>query len=147
MKNFIIYLTLFSLLLFSCSEKENSSTPNIVIIFMDDMGYGDISNFGAINYKTPNLDKLVNNGMLFTNFYSAQAVCSASRAGLLTGTYPNRIGISGALMPYSNIGIHTNEKTIAEIVKEKGYATAIFGKWHLGHHKKFYLLIMDLTHT
>ena len=137
MKNFIIYLTLFSLLLFSCSEKENSNTPNIVIIFMDDMGYGDISNFGAINYKTPNLDKLVNNGMLFTNFYSAQAVCSASRAGLLTGTYPNRIGISGALMPYSNIGIHKNEKTIAEIVKEKGYATAIFGKWHLGHHKKF----------
>ncbi|MEO2085294.1 MAG: sulfatase-like hydrolase/transferase, partial [Marinoscillum sp.] len=137
MKNFIIYLTFFSLLLFSCSEKENSNTPNIVIIFMDDMGYGDISNFGAINYKTPNLDKLVNNGMLFTNFYSAQAVCSASRAGLLTGTYPNRIGISGALMPYSNIGIHKNEKTIAEIVKEKGYATAIFGKWHLGHHKKF----------
>ena len=114
MKNFITYLIFFSLLLFSCSEKENSSTPNIVIIFMDDMGYGDISNFGAINYKTPNLDKLVNNGMLFTNFYSAQAVCSASRAGLLTGTYPNRIGISGALMPYSNIGIHTNEKTIAE---------------------------------
>ena len=137
MKNFITYLTFFSLLLFSCSEKENSNTPNIVIIFMDDMGYGDISNFGAINYKTPNLDKLVNNGMLFTNFYSAQAVCSASRAGLLTGTYPNRIGISGALMPYSNIGIHKNEKTIAEIVKEKGYATAIFGKWHLGHHKKF----------
>ena len=64
MKNFITYLIFFSLLLFSCSEKENSSTPNIVIIFMDDMGYGDISNFGAINYKTPNLDKLVNNGML-----------------------------------------------------------------------------------
>ena len=125
MKNSIIYLTLFSLLLFSCSEKENSSTPNIVIIFMDDMGYGDISNFGAINYKTPNLDKLVNNGMLLTNFYSAQAVCSSSRAGLLTCTYPNRIGINGALMPYSNIVIHTNEKTIAEIVKEKGYATAI----------------------
>ena len=89
MKNFITYLIFFSLLPFSCSKKENSSTPNIVIIFMDDMGYGDISNFGAINYKTPNLDKLVNNGMLFTNFYSAQAVCSASRAGLLTGTYPN----------------------------------------------------------
>ena len=104
---------------------------------MDDLGYGDISNFGAINYKTPNIDKMANDGMLFTNFYSAQAVCSASRAGLLTGTYPNRIGISGALMPYSTNGIHEDEKTIAEILKEKGYSTGIFGKWHLGHHKKF----------
>tara|TARA_Y100000766_G_scaffold35785_1_gene25573 strand:+ start:6417 stop:7760 length:1344 start_codon:yes stop_codon:yes gene_type:complete len=104
---------------------------------MDDLGYGDISNFGAIDYKTPNIDMMVNEGMLFTNFYSAQAVCSASRAGLLTGTYPNRIGINGALMPYSNHGINENEVTIAEILKEKGYATGIFGKWHLGHHKKF----------
>ena len=80
---------------------------------------------------------MANDGMLFTNFYSAQAVCSASRAGLLTGTYPNRIGISGALMPYSTNGIHEDEKTIAEILKEKGYSTGIFGKWHLGHHKKF----------
>ncbi len=104
---------------------------------MDDLGYGDISHFGAIDYKTPNIDKLVNRGMLFTNFYSAQAVCSASRAGLLTGTYPNRIGISGALMPYSNHGLHEDEITIAELVKNKGYTTGIFGKWHLGHHKKF----------
>lgn len=104
---------------------------------MDDLGYGDISNFGAIDYKTPNIDKLVNRGMLFTNFYSAQAVCSASRAGLLTGTYPNRIGISGALMPYSNHGLHEDEITIAELLKNKGYTTGIFGKWHLGHHKKF----------
>ena len=81
---------------------------------MDDLGYGDISNFGAINYKTPNIDKMANQGMLFTNFYSAQAVCSASRAGLLTGTYPNRIGISGALMPYSRKGLHKDEITIAE---------------------------------
>ena len=94
---------------------------------MDDLGYGDISNFGAIDYKTPNIDMMVNKGMLFTNFYSAQAVCSASRAGLLTGTYPNRIGISGALMPYSNHGINENEVTIAEILREKGYATGIFG--------------------
>ncbi len=83
---------------------------------------------GAINYKTPNIDKMVNDGMLFTNFYSAQAVCSASRAGLLTGTHPNRIGISGALMPYSNHGLHEDEITIAEMLKDKGYATAIYGK-------------------
>ena len=130
-------ISIFFLTLFSCSGIRNNEYPNIVIIFMDDLGYGDISNFGAINYKTPNIDKIVNDGMLFTNFYSAQAVCSASRAGLLTGTYPNRIGISGALMPYSNHGLHDDEITIAEMLKDKGYATAIYGKWHLGHHKKF----------
>lgn len=130
-------ISIFFLTLISCSEIYKNEYPNIVIIFMDDLGYGDISNFGAINYKTPNIDKMVNDGMLFTNFYSAQAVCSASRAGLLTGTYPNRIGISGALMPYSNHGLHEDEITIAEMLKDKGYATAIYGKWHLGHHKKF----------
>ncbi|MEL0009534.1 MAG: sulfatase [Flammeovirgaceae bacterium] len=130
-------ISIFFLTLISCSEIHKNEYPNIVIIFMDDLGYGDISNFGAINYKTPNIDKMVNDGMLFTNFYSAQAVCSASRAGLLTGTYPNRIGISGALMPYSNHGLHEDEITIAEMLKDKGYATAIYGKWHLGHHKKF----------
>lgn len=130
-------ISIFFLTLISCSEIYKNEYPNIVIIFMDDLGYGDISNFGAINYKTPNIDKMVNDGMLFTNFYSAQAVCSASRAGLLTGTYPNRIGISGALMPYSNHGLHDDEITIAEMLKDKGYATAIYGKWHLGHHKKF----------
>lgn len=130
-------ISIFFLLLFSCSEIHKIHNPNIVIIFMDDLGYGDISNFGAINYKTPNIDKMVNEGMLFTNFYSAQAVCSASRAGLLTGTYPNRIGISGALMPYSKHGLHDDEITIAEMLKDKGYATGIFGKWHLGHQKKF----------
>tara|TARA_B100000686_G_scaffold16470_1_gene15383 strand:+ start:3332 stop:4765 length:1434 start_codon:yes stop_codon:yes gene_type:complete len=134
MKYYFLLLLTFSI---SCNNIRKETLPNIVIIFMDDLGYGDISNFGAINYKTPNIDKMANDGMLFTNFYSAQAVCSASRAGLLTGTYPNRIGISGALMPYSTNGIHEDEKTIAEILKEKGYSTGIFGKWHLGHHKKF----------
>ena len=131
------FISIFFFIAFSCTENRNNSTPNIVIIFMDDLGYGDISNFGAINYKTPNIDKMVNDGMLFTNFYSAQAVCSASRAGLLTGTYPNRIGIGGALMPYSKKGLHDDEITIAEMLKDKGYATAIYGKWHLGHQKKF----------
>ena len=131
---FIYVLVLFST---SCTNIEKNSSPNIVIIFMDDLGYGDISNFGAINYKTPNIDRMANQGMLFTNFYSAQAVCSASRAGLLTGTYPNRIGISGALMPYSKKGLHKDEITIAEMLRDEGYATGIFGKWHLGHQKKF----------
>ena len=131
------FLSILLLALTSCSNTNEQSKPNFVIIFMDDLGYGDIENFGAINYQTPNISNMVNRGMLFTNFYSAQAVCSASRAGLLTGTYPNRIGISGALMPYSEHGLHEDEKTIAEILKEKGYSTGIFGKWHLGHQDKF----------
>ena len=131
------FLSILLLTLTSCSSTFDKSNPNFVIIFMDDLGYGDIENFGAINYKTPNINNMVKRGMLFTNFYSAQAVCSASRAGLLTGTYPNRIGISGALMPYSEHGLHEDEKTIAEILREKGYSTAVYGKWHLGHQEKF----------
>jgi arylsulfatase len=111
--------------------------PNIVIIFTDDQGYADVGCFGAKGFNTPNLDKLAENGMKFTSFYVPQAVCSASRAGLLTGCYPNRIGIRGALGPHSKVGIHSDEMTLAEMLKTKGYATGIFGKWHLGHHQKF----------
>ena len=112
-------------------------TPNVVIMFMDDMGYADIGAFGAKAYPTPHLDKMAKEGRKFTDFYVTQAVCSASRAGLLTGCYNVRIGINGALGPKSNSGLNPNEVTIAEICKQKGYATACYGKWHLGHHKKF----------
>ncbi|MDO6803893.1 sulfatase [Wenyingzhuangia sp. 1_MG-2023] len=119
-------------------EKErNPEKPNVVIIFMDDLGYGDFTSYGAIDYATPNIDALANEGMRFTNFYAVQAVCSASRAGILTGCYPNRIGINGALRPNVKKGIHKGEVTIAELVKQKGYATAIFGKWHLGSEQFF----------
>ena len=111
--------------------------PNIVLIFMDDMGYADIGPFGAEGYKTPNFDRMAAEGRKFTDFYVTQAVCSASRAGLLTGCYNVRVGIMGALGPKSNIGINGNEVTIAEICKQKGYATACYGKWHLGHHQQF----------
>ena len=111
--------------------------PNIVILFMDDMGYGDIGPFGATRYATPNLDRLAAEGTKFTSFYAAQAVCSASRCGLMTGCYPNRVGISGALGPHSKIGLSREEMTMAELCKQKGYATGIFGKWHLGDDKKF----------
>lgn len=114
-----------------------TSTPNIIIILMDDMGYGDIGRTGANQYDTPNLNRLADQGMQFTWFYCPQAVSSASRAGLLTGCYPNRIGISGALMPYSKNGINAEETTIAEILKSKGYHTGIIGKWHLGWQKEF----------
>jgi arylsulfatase A-like enzyme len=113
------------------------STPNIILILMDDMGYGDIGRTGANQYETPNLNRLAGQGMQFTWYYCPQAVSSASRAGLLTGCYPNRVGISGALMPWSQIGINSEEITIAEVLKTKGYHTAIIGKWHLGHHLQF----------
>ncbi len=112
-------------------------TPNIILILMDDMGYGDIGRTGANQYDTPNLNSLADQGMQFTWYYCPQAVSSASRAGLLTGCYPNRIGISGALMPSARVGINPEETTIAEMLKTKGYHTGIIGKWHLGHHKEF----------
>ena len=112
-------------------------TPNVVIMFMDDMGYADIGAFGAKDYPTPHLDRMAKEGRKFTDFYVTQAVCSASRAGLLTGCYNVRIGINGALGPKSNSGLNPDEVTIAEICKQEGYATACYGKWHLGHHKKF----------
>ncbi|MDA0749117.1 MAG: sulfatase [Verrucomicrobia bacterium] len=114
-----------------------SQQPNIVVIFMDDMGYGDIGPFGAKDYQTPHLDRMAREGRMFTDFYVTQAVCSASRAGLLTGCYNVRVGILGALGPGGTHGIHHNEVTLAEICKQKGYATAVYGKWHLGHHEKF----------
>lgn len=113
------------------------SSPNIVIIFTDDLGYGDLSCYGASLFKTPNLDKMAAEGMRFTSFMSVQAVCSASRAGLITGCYPNRVGISGALMPDSKIGLNPSEETIAELVKKKDYKTAAIGKWHLGCQEQF----------
>ena len=111
--------------------------PNIVVVFIDDMGYADIGPFDAHGYETPNLDRMAREGMRFTDFVVSSAVCSASRAALLTGCYHQRIGISGALGPSAKKGIHEDEVTLAELCQQKDYATAVFGKWHLGHHPKF----------
>lgn len=111
----------------------DQAQPNVVIIFMDDMGYADVGCFGAQGYQTPHIDRLAQEGRKFTNFHVPQPVCSASRAGLLTGCYPNRIGIHGALSPKATHGLHADEMTLAEVAKQKGYATAAVGKWHLGH--------------
>ena len=111
--------------------------PNVVVIFIDDMGYADINPFGATEYQTPNLNRMADEGRRFTDFVVSSAVCSASRSALLTGCYHVRVGISGALGPKSNIGLNADEVTLAELCKSQGYATAAYGKWHLGHHPKF----------
>ncbi len=143
---FLIYIFLFTTIVIafsfhSCQSdaaaNQKIDQPNIVLIFIDDMGYADVGCFGATDYQTPNIDWLAKEGARFTNFYVSQAVCSASRASLLTGCYSERVGIQGALNPNSNIGINPDETIIPEMLKEAGYATGIFGKWHLGHHHKF----------
>lgn len=134
MKSFLFLIT------FICCGQfvlKAQNPVNFIIIYLDDVGYGDISLTGATGYSTPNIDKMAASGIFFTRYYSPQAVCSASRAGLLTGCYPNRVGFRGALDHKSKTGINSEEETIAEILKEKGYATAAFGKWHLGHQKQF----------
>lgn len=119
----------------SCADEKRP--PNVVIVYADDLGYGDIGCFGNKTIRTPNIDQMAKDGVRFTDFYVAQAVCSASRTALLTGCYPNRVGILGALGPASKNGISDKEMTLAQMLKAKGYATAIYGKWHLGHHPKF----------
>lgn len=116
---------------------QTAGTPNIVLIFTDDQGYGDVGCYGAKGFKTPNLDRLAKEGIRFTDFHVSQPVCSASRASLLTGCYANRIGIHGALGPTARHGLHADETTLAEVCKSRGYVTGMVGKWHLGHHPPF----------
>jgi len=118
-------------------DRPIATPPNVVVIFIDDMAYADIGPFGAKSYATPNLDRMAAQGRRFTDFVVSSAVCSASRSALMTGCYHQRIGIDGALGPQSEIGINQSEVTIAELCKSRGYATACYGKWHLGHHPQF----------
>ncbi len=130
-------IIVFLLLTHLVSVSAQNRPPNIVVMFTDDQGYGDVGCFGAQGYKTPNLDQMAAEGIRFTDFYVSSPVCSASRVALLTGCYHERVGISGALGPKNTHGIHENEVTLAEICKQRGYATAAFGKWHLGRPEKF----------
>ena len=128
--------TLLVIFLFGCS-KSTEKSPNIVFILTDDLAYADLSSYGSEFIETPNLDKMADDGVKMTSYYAAQAVCSASRAAILTGCYPNRLGISGAFGPKSKRGINPDEFLLSEMLKENNYKTGIFGKWHLGDAKKF----------
>ncbi len=116
---------------------QNTTPPNIIIILTDDQGYHDLGCYGAVDFETPNIDALAQSGVRLTQYYAAQPVCSASRASLLTGCYPNRIGINNALMPNASIGLNPQETNLANMLQQKGYATAIYGKWHLGDAPEF----------
>jgi len=136
----LLYVLILLVIVLSCKNKNTSPTkeqPNVIIILTDDQGYQDVGCFGSPDIDTPYLDKMAQEGLIATNFYATQAVCSASRAAILTGCYSNRIGIHNALMPNAKIGLNPNETTIAEMLKSNGYNTAIYGKWHLGDNPKF----------
>jgi len=118
-------------------QTSNVDKPNVVIVFCDDVGYADVGVFGAEGYETPNLDRMAAEGVKFTDFYAAAPSCTPSRAALMTGCYPQRVSLPNVLVPSSKIGISDQEQTIAEVLKPFGYATACYGKWHLGHHPRF----------
>jgi len=126
-------------LIFMCSGciKQNSGLPNIIIIFIDDQGYADLGCYGATDFKTPNIDRLADEGARFTSFYVSEAVCSASRSSLMTGCYAQRVGIRGALSPFAMTGLSRDETTIASMLKQKGYYNCMVGKWHLGSQPEF----------
>ena len=132
-----LFLGVLAMLFLSCESNFEKGSPNIIFVLTDDLGFNDLSSYGSTIIHTPNLDKLASEGALLNSYYSPQAVCSASRASILTGSYPNRIGFSGALGPNSKKGINPNELLISEMLKDKGYKTAAYGKWHLGDNKKF----------
>jgi len=119
------------------SANSDRRLPNFVVVFIDDMGYADVGCFGAQGYETPNIDRLAAEGVRFTDFYAAASSCTPSRAALLTGCYPQRVGLPNVLGPLAKIGISDQEVTIAQMLKPLGYATACFGKWHLGDEPQF----------
>src|SRR6185503_1170883 len=116
-------------------QHAKGSRPHIVFILADDLGWGDLSCYGRPDYRTPNIDQLALQGTKFTDAYSASAVCTPTRCAYITGQYPARfkIGLEEPLAATnSNVGLEPNRKTIASLLKQSGYETALFGKWHLG---------------
>ena len=115
-----------------------SDKPNVIIILADDLGYGDLGCFGSRRLETPVIDRMAAEGMRLTDFYATSPICTPTRASIMTGCYPSRVGLGTPLHTPDKIGLHEDEITLAEVLKMQGYATACIGKWHLGHHPKFY---------
>jgi len=135
MPKLLFSIALYVPVLFAPVSLQSAEQPNFIIIFTDDQGYGDLGSFGSKSIKTPNIDRLATEGRKFTSFMVASPVCTPSRAALLTGCYPKRIGMhQHVLFPTSKKGLNPKEHTIADQLSALGYATACFGKWHLGHH-------------
>jgi arylsulfatase A len=134
---FLLFIILLSYLPTSGINRINGKSPNIIILFADDLGYGDLGCYGHPTIKTPNLDKMAKEGIRFTSFYTAASVCTPARAALLTGRYPVRSGMTSVLNAKSENGLPLEEITIAELLKNEGYKTGIIGKWHLGHNEKY----------
>ncbi len=144
-KYLISFFTLLAFLLLSCKKTDHKKKPNFIIIFADDLGYGDLGSYGHPTIKTPNLDQMAKEGMRFTQFYVGSSICTPSRAALLTGKLPVQTGMYGkrsVLFPDNAGGLDPKEITIASALKEYDYKTACIGKWHLGHLKKY----MPLNH-
>lgn len=133
----ILVLSISLILISSGCDKQSSGLPNIIIIFIDDQGYADLGCYGATEFKTPNIDRLAEEGIRFTSFYVSEAVCSASRSSLMTGCYAQRVSIRGALSPFAMTGLNRDETTIASMLKQKGYSNCMVGKWHLGSQPEF----------
>ncbi|MEM9345362.1 MAG: sulfatase [Planctomycetota bacterium] len=132
----LLLLAVSALLAYQAHSQPSADKPNVVIFFTDDQGYGDLSCFGNPTIHTPHLDQMAAEGMKLTQFYVASPVCSPSRAALLTGSYPKRIGMhKHVIFPQYDYGMHTDEHTIADMLQAQGYATGMFGKWHLGHRR------------
>ena len=138
---YIIFLLQISFLFVSCTSDKSTSAlgPNIVLIMADDLGYGDLSCYGNTTTYTPNVDLLASKGVRFSDFHSNGAVCSPTRAALMTGQYQQRTGVGGVITAKSHrkVGLSLDEITIAEELKKHGYNCGMFGKWHLGYAKEF----------
>ncbi|ELP30586.1 sulfatase family protein [Rhodopirellula baltica] len=132
----IVAITFVCLFVAQVCAESSEGRPNVVVILADDLGYGDLSCYGAEDISTPNIDRMATEGAKFSSFY-VSSVCSPTRASLMTGSHSTRVGIGGVLFPRNNHGLNSDEITLPELLKNQGYATAIIGKWHLGNEDMF----------
>ena len=141
-----VFILLISVFLLSCQVED--LRPNVILIMADDLGYGDLSSYGSQSIHTPHIDKIGEEGVRFTDFYSNGPVCSPTRAALLSGKYQQKVGIDEVVFTWvrDSVGLSTDVVTIAEVFKDNGYTTGIIGKWHLGYKKEFNPLNQGFDH-